>query len=80
VGQEQVPPGVGHVSPTIVQSAFEQQLPVGMQVPLAAQAVCPTGQLQVPPGPEHVSPEIEQSVLVQQVVLTMHWLLAAQAF
>jgi hypothetical protein len=75
-----VPPGVAQVSPVILQSAFVQQFPAGMHVPLAAHPVCPTGQVQVPPGPEHVSPEIEQSVLVQQVVPTMHWLLAAQAF
>lgn len=71
---------MAHVSPTILQSAFVQQFPAGMHVPLSAQAVCPTGHVHVPPGPEHVSPEIAQSVLVQHVVLTMHWLFAAQAF
>jgi hypothetical protein len=37
VAQAQVPPGVAHVSPVIVQSAFVQQFACGMHVPLAAQ-------------------------------------------
>lgn len=72
MGHAHVPPGVGQVSPVILQSEFVQQLDEGMQVPLAAHPVCPTGQVQVPPGPEHVSPEMVQSVLVQHVVPTMH--------
>jgi hypothetical protein len=71
---------VEQASPETLQSAFVQQFDDGMQVPLAAHAVWPTGQVHDPPGPEQVSPETVQSVLVQQVVLTMHWLLAAQAF
>jgi hypothetical protein len=80
LGQAQVPPGVEHVSPVIVQSVFVQQFADGMQVPLAAHPFCPVGHWHVPPGPVHVSPEMEQSVLVQHAVDGMHWLFAEHPF
>jgi hypothetical protein len=71
LAQLQLPPGPLHVSPLIRQSAFVQQLAVGMHMLLTEHSL-PDGHPHDPPGEGQVCPGTVQSVFVQQFAFEMH--------